>query len=107
MNRLYFFEQVQIYCPLNGIEQTFGCRKWLSSTKADVKVEQILSEDKSLRKYTDKKILWEIVVKTSPISNSYLTANVSIILFGSKDKTMKIQLDRSILEDSSEWTKMS
>nr|CAH8854289.1 unnamed protein product [Trichobilharzia regenti] len=103
----WFLDKVQIYCPLNGIEQTFGCRKWLSSTKADVKVEQILSEDKSLRKYTDKKIPWEIVVKTSPISNSYLTANVSIILFGSKDKTMKIQLDRSILEDSSEWTKMS
>ncbi|CAH8516071.1 unnamed protein product [Schistosoma turkestanicum] len=103
----WFLDKVQIYCPLNGVEQTFLYRKWLTSNKPNMKAEQILYEDKSLRKCTDKKVPWEISVKTSPITNSYVTAAVSIIIFGTKDKTTKIQLDRSNLEVSSEWTKIS
>ncbi|CAH8592932.1 unnamed protein product [Heterobilharzia americana] len=103
----WFLDKVQIFCPLNGIEQTFIHRKWLSSVKPDIKCEQVLYEEKSLRKYSDKKIPWEITVKTSPIVNSYVTASVNIIIFGSKDRTMKIQLDRSTLQVSSEWTKIS
>ncbi|KAH8871549.1 Lipoxygenase homology domain-containing protein 1 [Schistosoma japonicum] len=103
----WFLDKVQVYCPSNGIEQTFPCRKWLVSSKPNLKAEQTLFEEKSLRKQTDKKIPWEVSVKTSPITNSYVTAAVSIIIFGSHDKTMKIQLDRSNLERSSEWTKLS
>ncbi|VDP80691.1 unnamed protein product, partial [Schistosoma mattheei] len=51
-------------------------------------------------------IPWEISVKTSPIANNYVTAAVSVIIFGSKDKTTKIHLNRSNLEVSSEWTKV-
>ncbi|CAH8570297.1 unnamed protein product [Schistosoma margrebowiei] len=102
----WFLDKIQIYCPLNGVEQTFLYRKWLTNNKPGMKIEQILCEEKSLRKYTDKKIPWEISVKTSPIANNYVTAAVSVIIFGSKDKTTKIHLNRSNLEVSSEWTKV-
>ncbi|KAK4470570.1 hypothetical protein MN116_006112, partial [Schistosoma mekongi] len=103
----WFLDKVQVYCPLNGVEQTFPYCKWLTSSKPNLRAEQTLREEKSLRKQTDKKIPWEVSVKTSPITNSYLTAAVNIIIFSSKDKTMKIPLDRSHLERSSEWTKAS
>ncbi|RTG90643.1 uncharacterized protein DC041_0002340 [Schistosoma bovis] len=50
--------------------------------------------------------IWLEDVKTSPIANNYVTAAVSVIIFGSKDKTTKIHLNRSNLEVSSEWSKV-
>ncbi|WAR01120.1 LOXH1-like protein, partial [Mya arenaria] len=86
-------EQVIVYCPNTGIEQFFPCRKWLSTSEGDGLIQRTLYEDTGRRKKKDKKITWNVWVKTSDINNAGTDANVRICLYGKKGKSEEIQLD--------------
>ncbi|XP_018651766.1 putative loxhd1 [Schistosoma mansoni] len=96
----WFFDKVQIYCPLNGVEQTFLYRKWLTSSKPGMKVEQILCEEKSLRKCTDKIYHYIIQIFTGNKPNSGTNANIFINIFGEKGDCGERWLGRSVNRNS-------
>ncbi|CAL8070988.1 unnamed protein product [Calicophoron daubneyi] len=99
----WYLEEVVIYCPTTGIQQTFRCKQWISANKGDGKIERTLLEDRALRKNGEKLIPWAVVVTTSDVPDAGTSANVLITIYGEKGRSDDISLNSFRLDDQSDW----
>ncbi|KAF8570011.1 hypothetical protein P879_00036 [Paragonimus westermani] len=99
----WHLEKVIVDCPTTGIHQAFLCGRWLAKNEDDGKTERTLIEDLSQRKINKPQIPWLLSIKTSKIPNAATTAKVTLALYGSLGKTEDLKLDRSLLDDQSNW----
>ncbi|KAF5404278.1 hypothetical protein PHET_02377 [Paragonimus heterotremus] len=96
-------KQVIVDCPTTGLRQTFLCGRWLARNEDDGKTERTLIEDLNQRKINKPQIPWLLSVKTSKLPNAATSAKVTLALYGSLGKTEDLELDRSLLDDQSNW----
>ncbi|TGZ66198.1 hypothetical protein CRM22_005460 [Opisthorchis felineus] len=99
----WLLDKIIVDCPTTGMQQTFigGC--WLSKEKGRKKVQKLLHEDRKQRKHFEPKIPWLLTVFTSNCAQANTTPTVSIVLYGTCGKTKDIELNRTLLEDQTNW----
>ncbi|KAL3317121.1 Lipoxygenase y domain-containing protein 1 [Cichlidogyrus casuarinus] len=88
----WFVDKVGISCRETGVEQTFICGLWLSSTSGDRKIERTLAEDKTSRVTIQKTTEWLISVHTSDLKLAGTDALVYCKLYGNTAATDTIPL---------------
>uniref|UniRef100_A0AAY4CCW5 PLAT domain-containing protein n=1 Tax=Denticeps clupeoides TaxID=299321 RepID=A0AAY4CCW5_9TELE len=89
----WYCENVVVYCPFTGIEQTFPCCKWLDENEGDGLIERELYEMVSLRQKRQKKHPWSLWIWTSDLPGAGTDSAVFFQIYGEKGKSDEMRMD--------------